>query len=516
MDMTRFTLNRVNRDYPVNSGHEIDIWHQNAQRILQYGRLWNFYKGSHWNYVPEAGEPVTTANFIRLFVDKHAQYLMGNEFTIHANWRGRTYTDAEDVLNEEWAKNSIGKLGYQMAQIGGVTGDCWVNVGIDEDPIYGDRVKITAFPSEFCYPVFMRNSDRHPRALLVQWPESEVVSNAFGRVRVRSYVAGQYWTAESVWELKDGNPIADPKPNLLKEIPFVHIKNLLVGTEYWGMSDIGDIIDINREFNEKITDMSDIINYHAAPVTVIYGAKASTIQKGARKVWSGLPKDAKIENLQLEGDLAAAREYLINLKDTLFQLGSMPKVAFGGDTAISNTSGVALAIQFAPILEHMKKKRLTYTEGIQRINYLVLRIKEILGEFRSYGRPTPYYSGVKWPDPLPRDKQMRMNELQIMQQMKLLAKVRILRELIHNDIAPAELELNDAEEILEEAEQEEIDSTKRLQDAGVLPPPGAPGAGTPGKPGGKGVKTPKNQAASAEESSQQAERKATTATGFGG
>jgi hypothetical protein len=496
--MVRFTLNRVNRDYPVTSGHEIDIWHQNAARILQYGRLWNFYKGNHWNYVPEAGEPVTTANFVQLFVDKHCQYLMGNQFTIHANFSGKTFSQAEDLLNEEWQKNDIEGLAFQMGQVGGITGDLWINVGIDNDAIYGDRVKITVFPSEFVFPVFFKNSDRGYSGLLVQWPESETVSNAYGRVRVRTYVAGQYWTKREVWELRDGVPIANSKPNLLNEIPFTHIKNAMVGTEFWGMSDIGQIVDINREFNEKITDLGDIINYHAAPVTVIFGAKASTLQKGARKTWSGLPKDAKVENLQLSGDLSAAREYLANLKDTLFQLGSMPKVIFGGDVAISNTTGVALAIQFAPILEHMKKKRLTYGPGIQRVNYHILKIKEILGQYKAYGRPMPYYSGVKWPDPLPRDKQMKLDELSKMQQMKLLARIRILRECIHNDIAPAELEVNDAQELLDEADEELQTQTEIMAEADakgkakVQPP--APSKQTP--------------TGAAESNSRQAEKKA--------
>jgi hypothetical protein len=513
-DMTRFTLNRVNRDYPITSGHEIDIWHQNAARILQYGRLWNFYKGNHWNYVPEAGEPVTTANFVQLFVDKHSQYLFGNQFTIHANFRGSAYQAAEDLLNEEWEKNHIGQLGFQMGQVGGVTGDCWVNVGIDNDAVFGDRVKLTVFPSEFVFPIFFRNSDRGFSGLLVQWPESEVVSNAFGRVRVRTYVAGQYWTKDEVWELRDGQPISNSKPNLLGEIPFTHIPNLMVGTEFFGMSDIGQVVDSNREFNEKTTDLGDIINYHAAPVTVIYGAKASTLQKGARKVWSGLPKDARVENLELQGDLAAAREYLMNLKDTLFQLGSMPKVAFGGDVPISNTSGVALAIQFAPILEHMKKKRLTYTKGIQYVNYQILRVREILGDYKANGRPLPYYSGVKWPDPLPRDKQLRLNELTVMQQMKLLSRAMILRELIHDDIAPAELDVSDAQKVLDEVDEElqkateqenelQLNHAVNLQEAGVSG--GAGGAGGP-KPPGK--KPPKTEAAAAEESSAKAEKQA--------
>ena len=62
----------------------------------------------------------------------------------------------------------------------------------------------------------------------------------------------------------------------------------------WGLADITDIVALNREYNEKATEISDIINYHAPPVTVIIGAKASNLEKGPRKVWAIGSKDAKI------------------------------------------------------------------------------------------------------------------------------------------------------------------------------------------------------------------------------
>jgi hypothetical protein len=43
---------------------------------------------------------------------------------------------------------------------------------------------------------------------------------------------------------------------------------------------------LNRAYNETATDIADIVNYHAAPVTVITGAKASNLEKGPKKVWA--------------------------------------------------------------------------------------------------------------------------------------------------------------------------------------------------------------------------------------
>ena len=101
-----------------------------------------------------------------------------------------------------------------------------------------------------------------------------------------------------------------------------------------------DIININRAYNETATDIADIVNYHAAPVTVIIGAKASQLEKGANKVWGGLPKDAKVENLEggAQG-LKGAMEFLAMLKKTMHEMTGVPETALGQAQPISNTSG---------------------------------------------------------------------------------------------------------------------------------------------------------------------------------
>lgn len=463
----RMNFSRVNRDYPINTNTEVEIWYQASARLVGYQRYWNFYKGDHWTQVPEAGEPVSTINFVQKFVDKHVQYLVGNQFSVHSNFRGINNEQVEQVLMDNWERNDILATGFEMAQVGGVTGDCWVNVGLDEDPIFGTRVKYTVLPSEVVYPIFSSASNRIPEAILLMWPDNYIVSNQFGRIRYRSVNKGQYWTKDQMWFLENGKVVDGPFPNVLKELPFVHISNLRTGIEFWGRSDMCSTIDLQREMNEKVTDISDIINYHAAPVTIIYGAKASQLQKGAKKVWSGLPTDARVENLELNGDLGAATAYVQNLRQTLFELSSMTSAAFGGDMPISNTSGVALSIQFAPIIEHMKLKRITYGAGIQKLNYLTLRFLEILGTYKAKGSPMPYYSFVKWPDPMPRDKMIELQALQQMQQMQLLTRVQILRQCIQNDIAPEDLEAAGAANIVDEAMQEELYWIQASTDAGA-------------------------------------------------
>lgn len=466
----RMPMVNVHQARPVDS-NDVPVWLQHSQRIYKYLNLWRYYRGEHWNYAPNPGEPVVTANYVRKFVDKHNQYLFGNGFTINANMGGETYQKAEDALNINWEKNNTELIGFEMGQTGGVTGDCWVNVGLDEDSVFGTRIKYSIIPSHFVFPIFTKSSQLKYDALLLQWPEMVVTQNDFGRIRTRTKIVGQYWTKDMYWELEDGQPIDAGKKNLLNEIPFVHISNVPVVGDFWGLSDMQDVVDLNREFNEKMTDISDIINYHAAPVTIIFGATANQLQKGARKTWSLANKDARVENLALQGELAASTQYLKDLKECLFQLSSMSPTAFGGIEAVSNTSGVSLSIQFAPIIEHMKIRRMTYAQGIQRVNYLTLRMMEILGTYSAKGSPNPYFSAVKWPDPLPRDKQLLIQNLQQMHSLQLISRVQILRELIHNDVAPSELEVSEAEKYIQEAIEEE----KKIQE--MLTPAESAGGG---------------------------------------
>jgi hypothetical protein len=215
------------------------------------------------------------------------------------------------------------------------------------------------------------------------------------------------------------------------------------------LSDAHDIITINRSYNEIATDVADIINYHAAPVTVIIGAKAGQLEKGAKKVWAGLPKDSQVFNL--EGGAAGlngAMQYMQMLKLSMHEIMNIPETALGQSQPISNTSGVALSIQFQPLMNRYSQKISQYGRGLERINELVilnLAIKE--PETLTYNPetdgplsegqleqldpndPITYINYAHFPPPLPLDKLVLLNELQQKMSMGLESKEGALRAL---------------------------------------------------------------------------------------
>jgi hypothetical protein len=91
-------------------------------------------------------------------------------------------------------------------------------------------------------------------------------------------------------------------------------------------------------------------------------------------VWGGLPVDSKIETLRLEGDLTAANTYVTGIKRAMHEIGDVPEGTLGQMQPISNTSGVALHMQYGPLLERRARKLATYQPGYEQINYFILRI----------------------------------------------------------------------------------------------------------------------------------------------
>ena len=329
------------------------------------------------------------------------------------------------------------------------------------------RVRILPLNSAFCFPEF----HPHDRTRLLRFKQKYRFwgTSLEGTRQVFTYT--EILTDDIIEEYVN-DELIDSRPNPLGIIPVVHIPNIPVSGSPWGLSDAQDIITINRSYNEIATDVADIINYHAAPVTVIVGAKSSNLEKGAKKVWGGLPKDAQVFNLEGgSAGLNGAMTYLETLKRSMHEMMGVPETALGQVQPISNTSGVALSIQYQPLMNRWSQKISQYGSGLERINELVilnLAVKE--PETLSYNPdedgpinegqlaqldpndPLTYVTYAHFPEPLPLDKLILLNELQQKMSMGLESKEGALRAL--GEEFPAEKLLEIRSELIEDAKSD--------------------------------------------------------------
>jgi hypothetical protein len=418
-------------------------------RLNRYSLNWAMYLGHHWGYRREQGEMQISLNYYRAFIDYIDRFTFGNG--VHFRSPKLTEAIVPARLERVWnVDNDKMRVLLEMAQLGSITGDCFVKVAYEEaweDSIgrfHPGRVRILPLNSAFAFPEF----HPHDRSRLLRFKQKYRFwgTSLEGTRQVFTYTE---ILTDDVIEEYVNDELIDSRPNPLGQIPVVHIPNIPVSGSPWGLSDAHDIISINRSYNEIATDVADIINYHAAPVTVIVGAKQGNLEKGAKKVWGGLPKDAQVFNLEGgAAGLTGAMQYMQMLKLSMHEMMNVPESALGQAQPISNTSGVALSIQFQPLMNRYAQKSSVYGKGLERINELVLlnlAIKE--PETFTYNPdtdgpisegqlpqldpndPITYVTYAHFPPPLPLDKLVLLNELQQKMSMGLESKEGALRAL---------------------------------------------------------------------------------------
>lgn len=378
---------------PAQLGFFLNLEQAELLRIQRYNEGWRFYFGKHWMFKREDGEPLVTLNYFRKLIDKSVEFLVAKGFVNRVPESLELVT--KPFLDEVWEYNKRDQVGWDIGTTGAVTGDVFAMITFEEPSVMQRRVnpyslghiRVNLLGSEQVYPTWdplntdvliavrietiyyaergTRQLDREDR---VNHEGKQLYTKRFTQIITRDQIVEQYHGDQPVI-----------RPNVLGEIPVVHIKNLALPKEYYGLPDGMDLIDVQRELNEKATDISDTINYHSAPVTAIFGAKAKQLQRGPRQVWAGLPKDARIETLKLEGDLPAASAHVQFVKKALHELSDVPEGALGSMQPISNTSGVALHIQYQPLIGKTKRKKAQYEPGIEQMNYFILRIGMIKG-----------------------------------------------------------------------------------------------------------------------------------------
>jgi hypothetical protein len=127
----------------------------------------------------------------------------------------------------------------------------------------------------------------------------------------------------------------------------------------------------------------------------------------------------------------------------------VPATALGTLQPISNTSGVALALQYQPLMLKHDRKKTTYIPFFQRINELVIKHAFLFApELTVYNpylsslqiqpdqmqeldplNPVSYRTSVEWTSPMPMDTLIKINEIQAKMAMNLESRRGALRDL---------------------------------------------------------------------------------------
>lgn len=436
LDSTAFNLDPAFQNLYLRDPKELDQRRWNGYRYFM-----DFYKGKQWEEVGEFNpafggvNPLNeefqrrTWNHGKNVIDKLVAFLVKEAFTVTLPPELKDMTEAQDVLDGVWKANSKETFAYDLALMGCITGDAFVKVSYN-DSFYADGIgelQFEVLDSRTVLPFFDSMDRRKLVGARIQYPIYQVDDTG-----QRDKMLYQEVHTESTIVTIINDEVQSVIPNPLGELMIVHIKNDPLPYERFGRSDLEDLILPIKEYNEKISDISEILAYHAAPITIIKGARVQQLEKGARKVWGGIPKDGDVYNLGLNADLMSSLEYLRQLRQFISESSGVPQETLGALQNVSNTSGSALYLQYQPIIDKIRTKQAWYGAGLEKINKLTLMFYEAIGALE-YPEDVPpglrYKTIVKWGNALPRDRSIDLSDISTEMGLGIESKKGALKRL---------------------------------------------------------------------------------------
>jgi hypothetical protein len=369
---------------------------RDSERLQRYRELLDFYAGHQWPGRRRAGETRLVFNYARVLVRKAASYLMPGPMTFNVLGAAdgtpgdpETVRLAEQALNAVYLAHDQHTIDFQSALDAAVLGDGAFKVTWSTRrgaPLIApvDPATLWAFwepdnPSEV-YRVIQRyevTSEEAARLFGVHRTH-DGGSRAGARV-----IVVEDWRADQYRIELDGEPFSTWE-NPYGWIPYVIYPNIARPHEFWGASDLEDLIDVCRELNARMTTISRILQVSGYPITVLENVTGSDgIRAEAGAVWE-LPEDSKAYLLDmLGGGVGLHIDYVNLLYRQLHDLSETPRTAFGD--AGRSLSGVALEVEIQPLVQKVQRKRRVWDAVHRRRNALVLDLLERFGGLPLHG-----------------------------------------------------------------------------------------------------------------------------------
>jgi len=389
--------------------------HRDLNRIKNYKGFLDFYRGKHWLSNTSRSEKQLTFNYAKVVIDKVVSYLMsGLHFSVEplvdsdeARQQAKT---AEAALQQVYSENNLEQLDFDTETDCAILGDACFKVIWDNE---SKKVRVTAPDIQGIHAWWLGDDTSRIWRVASRYSltaeETEIIYAIKPKGKTASIV--ELWTQQH-FELWLDNSLIEKKPNPYGFIPFVIYPNLREPKQFWGISDLPQLIEPQRELNRAMSQLSRILELSGNPIAVLENVEESediAVKPGA--VWN-IPDEARAYLLDLlqGGGVNLHISYIDLLYRTLHDIGESPRAAFGGTSR--DLSGVALEIELQPLLQKVWRKRLIRTSAYKKRSRLILKLLEkYTGQ--SFG---DYHLNVIWSPVLPRDlSRMASNEQTLIQ-----------------------------------------------------------------------------------------------------
>ena len=415
-----------------------ELARRDLDRIKGYKELLDFYYGQHWEGYARRGEKRLTFNYAKVVVDKVTSYLMsGINFAVDAiedspEAKARAQR-AETALYQVYEDNNLEQLDFETEIDCAILGDACYKVIWDQET---KGIRISAPDIQGIYAWWIGDDTSRIWRVASKYNLTAEGAEILYKVKPKGKMANvvELWTAQE-FELWLDNVLVEKKPNPYGFIPFIIYPNLREPKKFWGLSELPQIMELQRELNRAVSQLSRILELSGNPIAVLENVEESediAVKPGA--VWN-IPEDAKAYLLDLlqGGGVGLHIDYVNLLYRTLHDLAESPRAAFG--TTERDLSGVALEIELQPLLQKVKRKRVIRTAVYNRRNAMILKLLE---KYQNEGFGDNHLR-VVWGPVLPQDMTRLVSNEQTLVQNGIHSRRRAMDEI---GVKDPEMEFN--------------------------------------------------------------------------
>ena len=408
---------------------------QQRRRIERYSRLSEYRAGHQRRQLrtrPGQADDNLTLNFVGLVVERSISLLFGKGITF--DLPGDTETEEDVYLQAAWDKNKQQIFLHKLAQYGATYGTPFVKIvpnafESDQRPEAGlprlvaldptwitvetepeDMESIVRYTILFVYG---EGNQRHGR--------KQEISRILG---VLDNGGGDFFTTDQVvaWEIADYE-MADETGGRWRETgrsqwpyafpPIIHWQNLPNMDSVYGLSDIEDVIPIQDRINFVASNISKIIRYHAHPKTWGKGFTKTDEQAWGPDEMVVIQGDnGQIDNLEMQSDLSSSQQFLMGLRQALFDVSRTVDITSLADK-LGSLTNFGLRVLYQDALAKLGTKRELYGDALVELNR---RMLELAGFSGAVG------GTVVWPEALPEDQAAQTTALQADLNMGIASK----------------------------------------------------------------------------------------------
>lgn len=410
---------------PTQDGHSERVARYKENKKLFLGKHHEIYKDVQGR---EAELLYVSVNLPSLICKKSADFLYGESVQLSA---GKKDDSPEQKAFDRITKgNDLNIINYESSLSNAYRGDAFYKIRWGQTyggalPAEADayRVIIENQNAEYVYPepnLYDSNKiEAYHIAVPIQVGKGkymlDVESHYSGRIEYGRYTmkALSIDSYGSVTDYSITGVAEEGFSTVITGVPMpliVHVPNYALDDSWEGIDDLSEHKAIFDEINNRISQISQILDKHADPALAVpSGLLGSdhdgnpTFRVAVNKVFEVMGKDDVMpEYITWNGQLQEAFTELDKLVELLFMMAEIPTVALGkGDSGTSGSSGLAIKWRMNSLLSKINRKRQYYEKALKQVFIVAQLLEHNVGGYNDYEITIPI---LRFGDGLPKDE----------------------------------------------------------------------------------------------------------------